>query len=133
MLFKRRFHPQADKVPGKAFRTRREPGKMNGMEKEYSEVVLDKRLEAGEIARWYFEHLTFRLADRTTLTPDFFVITAVGHFEIYETKGHWEDDARVKFKVAAEMYPWARWFAVTKLPKKEGGGYKVEEFAKDKL
>ena len=37
---------------------------------------------------------------------------------------HWEDDARVKIKVAAEMYPWFVWKSVADTRE----GWKVEEF-----
>ncbi len=39
-------------------------------------------------------------------------------------KGHWEDDARVKIKVAAEMYPF-RFVAITSSRK---DGFAYEEF-----
>lgn len=45
--------------------------------------------------------------------------------ELHEIKGHWEDDARVKIKVAAEMYPWFVWKAVSEA---RYGEWKVEEF-----
>ena len=31
---------------------------------------------------------------------------------LHEVKGHWEDDARVKIKVAATQHPWFRFLAV---------------------
>ena len=52
---------------------------------------------------------------------------AHGQMECHEVKGHWLDDARCKIKVAAEMYPF-RFLAVQVLPKKQGGGWKVEVF-----
>jgi hypothetical protein len=50
-----------------------------------------------------------------------------GSLECHEVKGFWQDDARVKVKVAAEQFP--LWFvAVTARPKRDGGGWNVEEF-----
>ena len=42
----------------------------------------------------------------------------------HETKGFWEDDARVKWKVAAEQFWWFRFFAA-RLVK---GSWEVEEY-----
>lgn len=52
---------------------------------------------------------------------------ADGALEAHEVKGFWEDDARAKIKIAADMYP-IRFIAVQVLPKKAGGGWKIEEF-----
>jgi hypothetical protein len=52
---------------------------------------------------------------------------ADGSLECHEVKGFWADDARVKIKVAAEMYPF-RFIAIMKLPKRDGGGFSIEEF-----
>jgi hypothetical protein len=77
---------------------------------------------------WYkFEGLKLRLADNTFYTPDFVVMAADGVLECHEVKGHWQDDARVKIKVAASLYPF-RFFAVKKQTRKNGGGWDVEEF-----
>ena len=50
-----------------------------------------------------------------------------GALEMHEVKGHWMEDARVKMKVAADMYPF-RFIAVQPIAKKAGGGWKVEVF-----
>jgi hypothetical protein len=52
---------------------------------------------------------------------------ANGEIELHEVKGFWEGDARVKIKVAAEMYPF-RFLAVKAQSKKAGGGWEVETF-----
>jgi hypothetical protein len=49
--------------------------------------------------------MKFRLADNTFYTPDFMVVMADGLLEAHEVKGFWEDDARVKIKVAASLFP----------------------------
>ena len=82
---------------------------------------------AGEIAWYKFEGIKFRLADNTFYTPDYAVMLADGTMEIHEVKGYWEDDARVKIKVAAETYPF-RFIAGKAKAKKDGGGFSVEEF-----
>lgn len=101
-------------------------GAMNKTEAAYA-ADLELRRIAGEIAWYKFEGLKFRLADNTFYTPDFAVMLANGALEAHEVKGHWEDDARAKIKIAADMYP-LRFIAIQSLPKKLGGGWKVEEF-----
>lgn len=101
------------------------PGRMNGLEAEYARL-LDARVARGELAGWQFEAVKLYLADNTWYTPDFFVLLADGGIEFHETKGRWEEDARVKFKVAAERFYWARFVAVTRRPRKAGGGWNEE-------
>jgi hypothetical protein len=87
-------------------------GMMNKSESEYSRV-LELRKCNGEIAWFAFEGLTFRLADNTRYTPDFAVMLNSGELELHEVKGFWTDDAKVKIKVAAELFP-MRFIAVRK-------------------
>lgn len=115
----------ADKL-GRVGRGRRPVQDMNGLEQEYANL-LELRRHAGEILWWVFEGMTFKLADNTRYTPDFALMLASGEIEIHETKGHWEDDARVKIKVAAALFPF-RFVGIRKRPKKDGGGWATEEF-----
>ena len=96
-------------APGKkaSGRVRHRLGEMNGTEQAYA-LHLNEQLAKGEVLWWTFEAIRLRLADKTTLTIDFFVMTGAGELQAHELKGkdkHWEDDARVKIKVAAELYP----------------------------
>lgn len=84
---------------------------MNRTEARYAEH-LNALQQAGRVAAWGYEAVKLRLADRTFYTPDFLVVTADGGLEMHEVKGHWEDDARVKIKVAARLFPWFRFRAV---------------------
>ncbi len=115
------------RVRGRA-RPRPVPGQMNKTEQRYAEY-LDLQKHAGEIIDWRFEPFKLRLAGRTFYTPDFVVILPDGTIRIIEVKGHWEDDARVKIKVAAEAYWWFEFVAVTAIAKKHGGGWKEEWFS----
>lgn len=101
-------------------------GAMNKTESAYA-ATLESRKHAGEVSWYRFEGLKFRLADNTFYTPDFAVMLADGSLEAHEVKGFWLDDARAKIKIAADMYP-LRFVAIQAKPKKEGGGWKVEEF-----
>ena len=102
-------------------------GAMNKTESAY-DAHLALQQHAGAIVWRKFEGLKLRLADNTFYTPDFAVMTASGQMELHEVKGYWEDDARVKIKVAAEMYPF-RFLAVKVKTKKDGGGYAIEDFS----
>lgn len=87
-------------------------GTMNKTEAAYADhLTLLKH--AGEIEWFKFEAMKFRLADKTFYTPDFIVLLRDGFLEAHEVKGHWEDDARVKIKVAASIYP-LKFIAITK-------------------
>lgn len=101
-------------------------GEMNGTEAAYDRH-LELRQHAGEILWRKFEGLKLRLADSTFYTPDFAVLATDWVIECHEVKGYWEDDARVKVKVAASLYPF-RFFGITARAKKLGGGWEVEEF-----
>ncbi len=105
---------------------RMKAGKMNKTEEAYAQ-----RLEMGQqvgTVLWYrFEGLKLRLADGTFYTPDFAVMADDGVLECHEVKGWWRDDARIKIKVASEMYPF-RFVAVKVRPKKRGGGWEFEWF-----
>jgi hypothetical protein len=101
-------------------------GTMNKTEAAYAQT-LEQRRTAGEVAWFKFEGVKLRLADNTFYTPDFFVMLADGALEAHEVKGHWADDARAKIKIAADLYP-LRFIAIRAKPKKDGGGWAIEEF-----
>jgi hypothetical protein len=96
-----------------ASRARHETGKMNKLEAKYA-AHLELRKTTREISDWRFEPMKLRLAPRTYFDVDFAVRydwlledgAEVAVIELHEVKGHWEDDARVKMKVAATMFPW---------------------------
>lgn len=108
-----------------AGRARKQPGAMNKSEAAYAQHLETRRL-AGEIRSWAYEALKLRLADRTFLTPDFFVWHADGIVECHEVKGFMEDDAAVKLKVAADRWPF-RFYLVRVRAKRDGGGWEVQE------
>ncbi len=101
-------------------------GVMNKTEAAY-ERHLNSRLNSGELLWYKFEGVKLRLADKTFYSPDFFVMRKDGVLEVRETKGFWTDDAKVKIKVAASIYPFV-FKAIYAIPKKQGGGWKEEDF-----
>lgn len=60
------------------------------------------------------QNVTLKLADDTRYTCDFFVVDSKGHVQGREVKGFFRDDAKVKIKVAARMFPWIEFQIVTK-------------------
>jgi len=101
-------------------------GSMNKTEDAYA-ATLNARRYAGEVAWFKFEGVKLRLANNTSYTPDFAVMLADGALEMHEVNGFRQNGARAKIKIAADLYP-LRFFAVRAKPKKEGGGWAVEEF-----
>lgn len=102
-------------------------GAMNKTEALYA-AELNLLKHAGEVLWWRFEGMKLRLADNTFYSPDFAVMRAGGLLEMHEVKGFWTDDARVKIKVAADLYPF-RFLAIRAKTKKAGGGWAVEDFS----
>lgn len=86
---------------------------VNKWEMMYSYELMQRKLN-GEIQWFGYESIKLRLAKATTYTPDFVVVLPDGRVEFHEVKGFWRDDARVKIKVAAELFPWARFVVVTR-------------------
>lgn len=100
------------------------PGTMNKTESLYAQRLEDER-HVGTIYSWQFEAVKLRLADKTFYTPDFMVhVAETNQIELHEVKGFWEDDARVKIKVAASRFPLFRFLAVTH----RKGVWQVEDF-----
>lgn len=115
--FQTQFAPQKThfKATRKANASGRAPhvaGRMNKLESAYAEH-LKKLLFAGEIIHYEFEPFKLKLAKATFFKFDFLVIKPNGLIEIHEVKGHWEDDARVKWKNAAEKYWYLTLIAIT--------------------
>ncbi len=78
---------------------------------------LERRRLAGMIDEWLYHPLKFRIARNATYEPDF--LTRSGsRFTVYEVKGSWKAhnarDSRTRLQVAAYMYQWFNWQAVTR-------------------
>jgi hypothetical protein len=119
----------ASKTPGHARLAlgRLPTGTMNKTEAAY-DARLRELTHAGEVLWHKFEGIKLRLADNTFYTCDFAVLPRSGILELHEVKGgFWTDDARVKIKVAAALYPF-KFIAVKVRAKKRGGGWETEEF-----
>ena len=120
------FTPQRRAKQGMQALGRLKTGQMNKTEEAYAKHLQNLQ-HAGQVAWYKFEGVKLRLADNTFYSPDFAVMLASGEMEMHEVKGFWQDDARAKIKIAADMYPF-RFLAVKVKAKKDGGGWAVEEF-----
>lgn len=83
--------------------------------------------------RWKFEAINLTLADNTQYRPDFYVVTTQGQGIFFEVKARtfagkvlWQDASRVKFKVAADLYPEFRFICASYNTK---SGWEFEEIA----
>ena len=116
-------------------RVRKRAGEMNKTEAAFA-GELELMRSAGVVAWFGFEAMKFRLADNTFYTPDFAVLYADGFLRLIDTKGTTkkngeyrpfvEEDAKIKAKLAAEIFPIS--FALAyRLPKSAGGEWVIEE------
>jgi len=98
------------KKPGLMKRPQRKgrtPGVMNKTEKLYADR-LEIAKQTKEILSYGFEQVTFKIAPKTTYTPDFMVIYP-GHIEFHEVKGFLRESGNIKFKATAAMHPEFGW------------------------
>lgn len=103
------------------------PGVMNGTEALYAATLETRKLAGNDILWYAFEAITLKLATDSRYTPDFLVLRFDGQLECHEVKGHWQEAAKVRIKVAADKFPF-RFLSIIKLPKKAGGGWETKEF-----
>jgi hypothetical protein len=90
-----------------------------------TEAAFEQWAKAGGIqfAQFYSQAVTLRIANGCRYTPDFIATGAVW-LRAYEVKGFMRDDAAVKLKVAASLYPWITFHLVSK---RKGGGWDVQK------
>ena len=70
------------------------------------------------------QNVTLKLGDNCRYTPDF-VSLRKGVLTVWEVKGFWRDDARVKIKVAARQFAWLKFVAVSY----KKGAWQIEEIS----
>jgi hypothetical protein len=113
---------------------------MNKVEAAYDAHLKVLRME-GDVIWHGYEAIKLRLADKTYFTPDFAVLKHDGCIEFIDVKGrttrvdckgkkqekaYSQEDARLKVKVAAAMFPMFTF--KTAFLSKETGGWVEEEF-----
>lgn len=91
---------------------------MNKGESRYAQW-LDLQQKAGDVKRWYFQALTFKLAKDCRYTPDFLVFRVDTQICV-DVKGRKvrpdgtqtyfaEEDAKIKIRVCSQMFPMYKW------------------------
>ena len=95
---------------------------MNQLESRYAEHLEARRL-AGEIVRYDYELVAFKLAHDCRYHPDFMVMLADGTIEFHETKGFMRGDADVKLRVAAAQTP----FIFRLITRSKDGAWNISE------
>lgn len=113
---------EAGSCKGRA-RGRHVQGERNRIEQAYEDTVLVPRKARGEILGYWFEPIKLRLGKACYYEPDFLVMLSDLSLELHEVKAMWgnrvgwQEDARVKFKAAAERYAIFAFVAVAGRPK----------------
>lgn len=87
---------------------------------------LDILEKAGKIDEWRYHPIRVRLASNCTYEPDFGVWDEDMALTLYEVKGSWKAknarDSRTRLIIAASMFQWWQWEAVTR----DGGMWRFE-------
>jgi hypothetical protein len=101
----------AAELPMAKGRKRSAEERMNKGETRYAQI-LTARQAAGLVSAWWYEGMSWRLADETHYRPDFVVLLPDGALELHEVKAASGDsdfgatpEAWVKLKVVAEHAP----------------------------
>ena len=105
---------------------RMKTGQMNKTEERFAQM-LELERHAGKVQWWKFEGIKLMLAKNTSITVDFGVLPDTGILTMIDVKGSKAmvtDDARVKMKLAAELYPFVFKLAY---PRAKGEGWDIEE------
>ena len=105
---------------------RMKTGQMNKTEERFAQMLELERY-AGRVKWWKFEGIKLMLAKNTSITVDFAVLPDTGILTMIDVKGSKAmvtDDARVKMKLAAELYPFVFKLAY---PRAKGEGWDIEE------
>lgn len=80
-------------------------------EARYAEL-LERQRRSGQIESWRYEAITLRIGLGARYSPDFLVVMNDGRMKLVEVKGHMKEAARVRLRVAVEMYPQFAWLLV---------------------
>ena len=102
-------------------------GVMNKTEAKYA-AHLEAMRQSGAVLWYRFEAVTLKIADGVRYTPDSLVMMADLSLEVHEVKGYWMDDAKVKIRMASDVFQPFIFKAIFVKPKKDGGGWREDEF-----
>lgn len=119
-------HDPHDVTPAKPTLRQKRGPKMNKTEAAF-EAYLKARYDPEDWALGS-QNITLQLGNGVRYTPDFNAFSRRGDMRpmFWEVKGHMRDDAAVKLKVAAALYPQFD-FALVKKQGKTALGWRIEE------
>jgi hypothetical protein len=112
-------------------RIRQNSAGLNKTEQAFLDTYLKPR--CGETEFILAQAMTLRLGNGVRYTVDFVLGSTIPatndyedgvHLQAYEVKGFMRDDAAVKVKVAAFMFPWIKFHLATKI---KGGGWSIQD------
>ena len=103
--------PAGMSMPAEAENAPSGPKFKSKAEARYAEL-LERQRRAGQIESWRYEAITLRIGLGARYSPDFLVVTNDGRMRLVEVKGHMKEAARVRLRVAVEMYPCFTWLLV---------------------
>ena len=101
-------------------------GAMNKTEARYHAEVIEPMMRCGAATWSRFGAIKLRLAAKTFLTVDFAVLRSDGVLELIDVKGAkivYQEDAKVKMKVAAEQFTPFVFTVAYPRRKRDGGGW----------
>lgn len=102
---------ETGRTPETACRQTTDEAKLNKTERAFLEYLRGPMSPCQ--GQWIgVQSITLKLAHDCRYTPDFMTVGFA--YTFWEVKGWWRDDARVKIKVAARLFPWATFIAVKK-------------------
>ncbi len=102
-----------EKTPGKATAAKNRI-RQNNVVLNRTEQAFLEFLKAHGWPTVLSQAITLRLGNGVRYTPDFVTVGPDEKAEAWETKGFMRDDAAVKLKVAASLYPWIKFHLVTR-------------------
>ncbi len=82
--------------------------RMNKLEARYWTEIVQPLVRSGEVADAGFGRLSLRISQRGWYRPDFDLWLPDGSLILDETKGYMQEDALVKLKAIAALYPRVR-------------------------
>lgn len=128
----RRGHrPRPPTVVANIARGQTPPGMMNDTEAEYAnhlDLLKRARGPGDRVLWWRYEAVTLLLSERPNAiryTPDFLVLRGDERLECHEVKGYWREDALLKIRLAASLFPF-RFLSVRAV---RGGGWTFRQFS----
>ncbi|MCR4302440.1 MAG: DUF1064 domain-containing protein [Sulfuricaulis sp.] len=116
--------PVATSVPAAPESAPTGPKFKSKAEARYAQI-LESQQRAGQIRSWRYEAMTLVLAEGVRYTPDFLVVENTSRMTLIEVKGFMREAARVRLRVAVEMYPAFGWFLIWA----KQGGFEPERLA----